>query len=55
VTHRVDVDTLPVLVWNLEHLTADLISELEDRIIETIEPYCNDETYVKRLKGERHA
>lgn len=55
VTHRVDVDTLPVLVWDLEHLTADLISELEDRIIETIEPYCNDETYVKRLKGERHA
>jgi len=50
VTHKVDVDSLTVLVWDLEHLTAEEISELEDRIIETIWPYCNDETYVRRLK-----
>ncbi len=55
VKHKVDVDTLPVLVWDLEHLDPGLISELEDRIIQAIEPYCNDETYVKRLKGERNA
>ena len=55
VVHKVDVDTLPVLVWDLEHLDADLISALEDSIIEAIEPYCNDETYVKRLKGELNA
>jgi hypothetical protein len=48
VTHKVDVDTLPVLVWNLEHLTAKQISEIEDTIIVTIWPYANDETYRKR-------
>lgn len=50
VVHKVDVDTLPVLVWDLEHLTADAISGLEDQIITTIWPYANDETYKKRLK-----
>lgn len=50
VTHLVDIDTLPVLVWNLEHLTAAEISSIEDEIIITIWPYANDETYKRRLK-----
>lgn len=50
VTHKVDVDSLTVLVWDLDHLTAAEISALEDRIIESIWPYCNDETYSRRLK-----
>jgi hypothetical protein len=51
VTHKVDVDTLPVLLWNLDHLTAEQISEIEDTIIPTIWPYANDETYQRRKKG----
>jgi hypothetical protein len=51
VTHKVDIDTLPVLVWNLEHLSSTDISNIEDRIITTIWPYANDETYRKRLKS----
>jgi len=50
VTHKVDVDTLPVLVWDLDHLTAKQISRIEDDIIQLIEPYANDETYRKRKK-----
>jgi hypothetical protein len=51
VTHKVDIDTLPVLVWNLDHLDSKTISEIEDDIITTIWPYANDETYRKRKKG----
>ena len=50
VKHLVEVDTLPVLVWNLEHLTAKQISEIEDAVIPTIWPYCNNETYLKRKR-----
>jgi len=50
VKHKVDVDTLPVLVWDLDHCTPAQISAIEDRIIETIWPYANVETYRKRLK-----
>lgn len=50
VTHKVNVDTLTVLVWNLEHLTAEQIGAIEEEIIPTIWPYANDETYRKRLK-----
>jgi hypothetical protein len=50
VKHLVEVDTLPVLVWNLEHLTAEQISEIEEAVIPTIWPYCNNETYRKRKK-----
>jgi len=50
VTHQVDVDTLPVLVWNLEHLTAQQISHIEEVVIPTIWPYCNNETYRRRKK-----
>ena len=49
-THKVDVDSLPVLVWNLDHLTAEQISSIEDEIIPTIWPYANDETYNRRRK-----
>ena len=51
VTHKVDVDTLPVLVWDLEHLTAEQISQLEDAIIPQVESYANTETHKKRLKN----
>lgn len=50
VTHKVDVDTLTVLVWNLDHLTARQISEIEEAVIPKIWPYCNNETYRKRKK-----
>jgi hypothetical protein len=52
VTHKVDIDTLPVLLWNLDHLTYEQISSIEELVIERLEPYCNDETYQKRLKGK---
>ena len=51
VTHKVDVDSLPVLLWNLDHLTAQQISAIEEEIIPTIWPYANDETYRKRKKN----
>jgi hypothetical protein len=50
VTHKVDVDTLEVLVWDLDHLTPAQISEIEDDVIVSIYPYANDETYRKRKK-----
>jgi hypothetical protein len=51
VTHKVNVDSLPVMLWNLDHLTAEQIGTIEDTIIETIWPYANDETYQLRKKG----
>ena len=48
VQHKVDIDTLSVLVWNLEHLDSKKISDIEDGIITTIWPYANDESYRKR-------
>jgi hypothetical protein len=51
VTHKVDIDTLPVLVWDLDHLTAEQISEIEDCVITAIWPYANDETYRARRRG----
>jgi hypothetical protein len=51
VTHRVDIDTLPVLVWNLDHLTAEQISSIEKLVIPAIWPYCNSESYRRRKKG----
>ena len=52
VTHKVNVDTLPVLVWNLEHWTAEQISHIEEAVIPTIWPYCNNETYRRRKKQQ---
>jgi hypothetical protein len=51
VKHIVDVDTLTVLVWNLDHLTAEQISNIEEAVIPKIWPYCNNETYRKRKKN----
>jgi hypothetical protein len=51
VTYKVDVDTLPVLLWNLNHLDYGQISAIEEAVIETIWPYANDETYQRRRKG----
>lgn len=53
VTHRVDIDTLPVLVWDLDHLTPKQISLIEDQVIQTIWPYANAETYRKRLREQQ--
>lgn len=50
VRHKVNVDTLTVVVWNLDHLTAKQISEIEEAVIPAIWPYCNTETYQKRIK-----
>lgn len=50
VTHQRDVDTLPVWVWNLEHLTAGQISALEQSIIPAIWPYCNNQTHRRRQR-----
>jgi hypothetical protein len=52
VKHRVDVNTLTVLVWNLDHLTAKQISEIEDAVIPELWPYCNTETHQRRKRGE---
>jgi hypothetical protein len=50
VKHKVDIDTLPVVVWNLDHLTHEQISQIEEAVIPAIWPYCNSETYRKRKK-----
>jgi hypothetical protein len=52
VKHRVDVDTLPVVVWNLDHLSSKDIGRIEKLVIPSIWPYCNSETHKKRLRGE---
>lgn len=48
ITHKVNVKNLKLLVWNLDHYTKKEIENLESEIIEKIEPYCNDETCIKR-------
>ena len=53
VTHRVDIDTLPVLVWNLDHLTPKQISNIEEEVIPRIWPYANVETHRKRLREQK--
>ena len=53
VKHKVDIDSLEVLVWNLDHLTAEQISEIEETVIPTIWPYCNNETYRKRKREKK--
>lgn len=50
VKYKVDIDQLTVLVWNLDHLSAQEISEIEKSVIPSIWPYCNNETYNKRKK-----
>lgn len=55
VKHKVDVDNLTVLVWNLDNLTAEQISEIEKAVIPKIWPYCNNETYKMRLKERKNA
>ena len=52
VKHRVAVDTLPVWVWNLEHLYPDQIAKLETAIIQEIQSYANSETHRKRTESE---
>jgi hypothetical protein len=51
VTHKVDIDTLPVLLWDLDHLAPKDISSIEKLIIAALEPYANTETHRKRLKN----
>ena len=53
VTYKVDVNKLPVYIWNLNHLTPEQIRNLEKCIIRMLEPYCNKETYRKRTKMQK--
>jgi len=53
VTHKVDVDQMKVLVWNLDHMTSTEISDLEKQIIPQLWPYCNTETYNRRRREEK--
>ena len=53
VIHKVDIDKLKVLLWNLDHLTSTEIGNLEKQIITTIWPYCNTETYNRRRREEK--
>lgn len=48
VEFKVDPYKLPVLIWNLNHLSPKQIKNLESEIITTIWPYANDETYKRR-------
>jgi hypothetical protein len=50
VKHIVDIDTLTVVVWNLDHLTHEQISRIEEAVIPKIWPYCNSETHRKRKR-----
>jgi len=47
---KVDIDSMQVLVWNLDHLADAQIASLEKEIIRTIWPYANSETHKKRAK-----
>jgi len=53
VKYKVDINTLPVLVWDLEHFSAAKISSIEKAVIPKIWPYCNNETY--NLRKKNHA
>jgi hypothetical protein len=48
VVFKVNVDTLPVLVWDLDHLGKKEISKLEEDIIKVLMPYANAESYRAR-------
>lgn len=52
VKHKVNVDNLTVVVWNLDHLTSKQISQIEKKVIPALWPYCNSETHLKRKRGE---
>jgi hypothetical protein len=41
---------MKVIVWNLDHLSDELIAVLEDEIIQIIWPYANSQTHDKRKK-----
>jgi hypothetical protein len=52
VKHKVDVDALTVVVWDLSNLTSTQISNIEQAIIPALWPYCNSETYRRRNKNK---
>jgi hypothetical protein len=47
---KVDIDSMKVIVWNLNHLTAEQIASLEKEVIRTIWPYANSDTHDRRVK-----
>ena len=53
VVHKVEIDTLPVIVWNLDNFKEKEIKKKKKKVITTIWPYCNFETYKKRRKAIR--
>ena len=49
----INVNQIRVVVWNLHEYSSEIIKAIEDEVIETIYPYCNDETYELRQKLRR--
>tara|TARA_B110000008_G_scaffold237111_1_gene242687 strand:+ start:700 stop:1323 length:624 start_codon:yes stop_codon:yes gene_type:complete len=54
VLHKVEIDKLPVIVWNLDNFEEKVINDIETKVITTIWPYCNIETYRKRKKETKN-
>lgn len=50
VKHLIDVDKIQVIIWNLNEYPPEIIKAIEDEVIETIYPYCNQETSNLRNK-----
>ena len=50
VKHLIDVDKIQVIIWNLNEYPPETIEAIEDKVIETIYPYCNKETAILRNK-----
>ena len=53
VKHLINVNQIRVVVWNLHEYSSEKIKAIEDEVIKTIYPYCNDETYKLRQKLRR--
>ncbi|MCP5414620.1 MAG: hypothetical protein H6961_08420 [Chromatiaceae bacterium] len=51
--HKVDVEKLTVLVWDLDDFEEADIKAIESEVIERLEPYCNNETYRKRNRRKK--
>lgn len=50
VKHLIDVNKIPVIIWNLNDYPPQIIEAIEDEVIGTIYPYCNTETSNLRNK-----
>ncbi|MCX7594189.1 MAG: hypothetical protein N2235_10575 [Fischerella sp.] len=49
----INVDAIPVAIWDLSHLTDQQISAIEKNVLRgPLNPFCNTETHRLRLKGK---